>query len=113
MPNGTDAQTVILMPVFTAKPESREKLALALRDLQELSREDDGCISYSVFVDVDDPQRFVLYEEWTTEPALLQHNQQAHVRDFVISTAGWLAEDFSVTKLKPLDRQRGAAPGAS
>mgnify|MGYP000049354518 CR=1 FL=1 len=94
--------TVILMPVFTAKPSFSTQLEEALGSLQRLSRNDDGCIAYSVFVDLAAPERFVLYEEWATKQALADHNEQNHVRDFRVISDGWLVGPFVVSELRPI-----------
>ena len=96
-------ETVILMPVFTAKPGFGERLEDELARLQLLSRNDDGCIAYSVFVDLAAPERFVLYEEWTTQQALADHNEQDHVRSFLALSAEWLAGPFGVSELRPVE----------
>ena len=99
-------ETVILMPVFTAKPHFADQIEQALGRLQLLSRDDDGCIAYSVFVDLADPGRFVLYEEWTTAGALASHNDQEHVRSFLEVSTEWLVAPFAVSELRPISGGR-------
>lgn len=94
--------TVVLMPVFVAKPLFRAELESALRELQERSREESGCIAYSVFSDRADPERFVLYEEWVTDEALTEHNAQEHVGRFVSTSSEWLAWPFTVARLRAI-----------
>ncbi len=99
---GHNHKTVILMPVFIAKPGLRGDLARELEKLQALSRRDEGCIAYSVFADLEEPDRFLLYEEWTTEEALADHNERTHVCEFLALTADWLVSPFHVTRLRPI-----------
>lgn len=93
---------VVLMPVFVAKPDRVAELHRALLVLQTASRADEGCLDYTVFADLDDQTRFVLYEEWTSSAALATHNEQSHVLDFVASADELLAHPFQVARLRSI-----------
>ncbi|WP_166788678.1 putative quinol monooxygenase [Cryobacterium sp. HLT2-28] len=103
-------ETVILMPVFTAKPGFGARLEEELASLQLLSRNDEGCIAYSVFVDRAAPERFVLYEEWTTRQALADHNEKDHARSFFALSDEWLAGPFGVSELRPVEPRGETRP---
>ncbi|RNE67342.1 putative quinol monooxygenase [Cryobacterium tepidiphilum] len=94
------SDVAILMPVFVAKPEFRAALQNELTKLQAHSREDHGCVDYSVFVDANDLDRFILYEEWSTEEALHAHNEQEHVKNFLDVVPDWLVRPLEVTRLR-------------
>jgi quinol monooxygenase YgiN len=47
------------------------------------SRGEPGCISHSVQVDVENPNRLVFFEEWEDQSALEAHFALAESRDFV------------------------------
>lgn len=98
-PAGPAAQEVWLMPVFTPKPDRVTELRTALKELQQTSRKDPGCIEYSVY---EADGRFVLTEGWDSRADLESHNEQAHVREFVDSSVDLLAEPFTVTPITPL-----------
>ena len=95
--------TVVLMPVFLAKPEHVTEFEQAISVLQAASRADEGCVDYTVYADLDHNNRFVLYEKWTTSDALEAHNQQPHVRDFVATVSDLLVEPFHVAWLRNID----------
>lgn len=90
---------VVLMPVFVAKPECVAEFEQAMLVLQAASRADEGCIDYTAYADLDDRNRFVLYEKWTTGEALRAHNEQPHVRDFVAVVDHLLVQPFQVSRL--------------
>ena len=94
--------TVILMPIFIAKTGRGVDLERALLTLQTASRADRGCLQYSVFGDLGDENRFVLFEEWATAELLAAHNEQAHVREFVAHAEELLSEPFTVTWMSPI-----------
>lgn len=47
-----------------------------------------GCISYELFQDIEDPKSLTLIEEWEDEEALQRHTKTSHFIDLV----GKLAE---------------------
>jgi quinol monooxygenase YgiN len=99
---GAEALTLSLLPVFIAKPEHSTELLDQLLTLQRASRADPGCITYRVLRDMDQPDRFVLVEEWSDQGALEAHNAQPHVTDFVAAVDDLLVEPFVVTRLAPI-----------
>ncbi|MDI2033216.1 putative quinol monooxygenase [Paenarthrobacter nitroguajacolicus] len=103
LPPGNETAEVWLMPVFTAKAGHETELRNALRSLQTLSRQDCGCLEYTVYADVQRPGTFVMLEGWTCHEDLEAHNQQQHVKDFVEAVRPLLEKPFSVTTLAPLD----------
>ncbi len=96
------SQDVWLMPVFIAKDGHEAELQEALRMLQTASRNDPGCLEYTVFSDDQRPGTFVLVERWASREELDSHNGEPHVKDFVKEAEPLLAVPFSVTPLTPL-----------
>jgi quinol monooxygenase YgiN len=100
---GAPATTAVhLIPVFEAKPGFEHELARLLSELQTASRRDDGCLEYSVFNDAEAPGTFLLYEKWTSSTALDVHNEQQHVKDFLVAAQRVMARDLRVHRLDPL-----------
>ena len=93
---------VVLMPVFLAKPECVAEFEQAMLVLQAASRADEGCVDYTVYADLEDHNRFVLYEKWTSSEALDSHNDQPHVRDFVAVVSDLLVQPFQVARLRSI-----------
>lgn len=94
--------SIILMPVFLARPGQEATLENVLHTLQTLSRADDGCLDYSVYVDKSDSGRFLLHEEWADQTAFDAHNLQGHVTDFIKQTDVLLKEPFTVTWMRAI-----------
>jgi quinol monooxygenase YgiN len=93
---------VQLIPLFVAKPGFEDELRQLLADLQKASRQDEGCLEYSVFSDEQDPRTFLLYEKWTSSAALDAHNEQQHVKEFLRAAEPCMAEDLLVHRLRPI-----------
>ena len=98
----THDPTVILMPVFLVKPECVAEFEQAILVLQGASRADEGCVDYTVYADLEDHKRFVLYEKWTSSEALKSHNEQPHVRSFVAVVGDLLVQPFQVARLRSI-----------
>ncbi|BAS07758.1 uncharacterized protein sll1783 [Arthrobacter sp. Hiyo4] len=94
------------MPVFIAKAGQEARLHEALVGLQSASREDAGCLGYTVFSDDQRPGTFVLFEGWVRRGDLEAHNEEDHVREFVKEVQPLLAVPFSVTPITPLAGRR-------
>lgn len=65
------------MPDFlltiTVKP-GREDIALeTLTEIERLSRQDEGCVTFVWLQHHDDPLRFTLFEQWETQEHLDAH----------------------------------------
>ncbi len=62
--------------------EVDEYLKLAKELVTETNKEE-GCISYILHEDINDPTIFTNIEEWVDEEAINQHNRSEHVRKIV------------------------------
>ena len=93
---------VVLMPVFLAKPKCVAEFEQAMLVLQAASQTDEGCVDYTVYADLEDHNRFVLYERWTSSETLKSHNEQRHVRDFVAVVSDLLVQPFQVARLRSI-----------
>jgi quinol monooxygenase YgiN len=102
LPIRQETAKVWLMPVFIAKAGHEAELQEALHSLQTLSRNDPGCLEYTVFSDGQRPGTFVLFEGWVSNEDLEAHNEEDHVKEFVERVEPLLAVPFSVTPLTPL-----------
>ncbi|SKC09177.1 Quinol monooxygenase YgiN [Arthrobacter sp. 49Tsu3.1M3] len=102
LPAQRNAAEVWLMPVFIAKEGRGGEVRKALARLQSVSRNDPGCLEYTVFTDDQRSGTFVLLEGWNSRQDLVEHNDKSHVKDFVQMVTPLLAVPFSVTPLTPL-----------
>ena len=41
--------------------------------------QEEGCLRYDLFVDVDDPSKFTFIEEWSSREALTTHGKSDHI----------------------------------
>ena len=64
---------------ISANPAGREQLLEVLRADVEGSRTEPDNIRFDLYVQDDDPNRFVLIEEWPSQQALQHHAQQDYL----------------------------------
>ncbi len=62
--------------------EKREELVALLRQMQDDSRREEGCLRYGFFAAVDDPLSFIAVEEWADRDALDRHFAEPHLHEF-------------------------------
>ncbi len=57
------------------------------------SREEEGCLGYTVAADVDHPGRVLIYEHWTDEAKLSAHFRTEHIATFRAAMAPFTRVD--------------------
>lgn len=60
------------------KPEAVETVLPLYRELVELTRLEERCIAYDLFIDQKDPGHFIFIEEWPDRAALDTHCASEH-----------------------------------
>lgn len=60
------------------KDEKREDYLKLAKELVEKSRQEQGCISYGLFQDINDESVFTFIEEWQDQKAIELHNKSEH-----------------------------------
>jgi quinol monooxygenase YgiN len=73
---------IILAVTAVVKPEQREEALRAALAMGTATRAEPGCVAYRFYADLEDPNRFFLFEEWENEEALARHGETEHMRVF-------------------------------
>lgn len=74
---------VVLLASYRSVPGRGDEVATALRDMLAATRAEPGCVLYLVNRSKDDPDHFVLYEQYEDEAALDAHRESAHFQGIV------------------------------
>ena len=85
-----------LIATITALPGHADLVESSLRQLVPPSQAEAGCLQYNLHRHQDQPNRFIMVEQWRDAAALSAHQQTAHFKHFV-DTCGSL--------LEPVDHQ--------
>ncbi|NNJ27807.1 putative quinol monooxygenase [Alienimonas chondri] len=106
----------LLVVSMTVKEGRANDLIKAYRAAAVSSLAEEGCTSYALTRDAENPNAFLLYERWKSTDALATHLEQPYTKAFV-GAFGELLEESSVTVMRPVTpkaggrgRNRGGAP---
>lgn len=85
MPTPTDDRRDLLTVIvwMWAAPGKRDELRAALEALVEPTSVEDGFVNYDLHEHLEDPDMFLLYENWESAEALEAHFATPHLKDFV------------------------------
>ena len=73
---------LVVSGVIVLGEEGREQAIEAAKQMAVATRSEEGCLTYSFYVDVEDPSRVRVFEEWQSEEALAAHFQAPHMAAF-------------------------------
>jgi quinol monooxygenase YgiN len=76
---------ITLIAVIVAQTGRGPVVRAALQALRQPSLAESGCLQYDLHQDRDDPERFVMVEQWRDQAAIDQHDASAHFQHFIIS----------------------------
>lgn len=76
-----------LLARYRVQPGQGDAVEAALQKMAvAVARDEPGCLLYRAARSVDEPDVFVLYEEYENEAALLAHRETPHFRDLIEGT---------------------------
>ena len=84
------------------KPEDREDIQRALRELTAASRKESGCVSYIPHVLEDDPDTVLIYEQYADQEARDAHGASEHFRKYAVGCLYQRMLERHVENLKAL-----------
>jgi len=80
-----------------------EKIEAILRELAKEVRREPGNVQFIVNRSLDDPNEFLLYEQYVNEQAFLDHRQTPHFKTLVLEQAVPLLERREIHAFSVLD----------
>ncbi len=79
---------LVIGGTFEIDSTRRDDFIAAASVVMAATRAEEGCEHYAFSADLQDPGRIHLFERWTSQEALAQHVQSAHIAEFRESVAG-------------------------
>ena len=65
---------IVVQGDFVIKAGKRDEAIAAMVAVQQaVERDEAGCIRYHFYADLEDPNKFIVYEEWETKAHLAAH----------------------------------------
>lgn len=92
---------VSIVVKITVKEDAVAVVREQMMNLVAETVKEDGCVEYRLHQDNDKPAVFFFYETWSSQEALQQHLESAHIRAYRTATSG-LITDHSLHKLTRL-----------
>jgi len=93
---------IVLTANYHCKAGMGETVEQALREMILLVKEEKGCIHYLVNRSKDDPDSFLLFEQYQDEQALANHSETPYFKRFVLDTIVPLLEKRERTFYTPV-----------
>jgi quinol monooxygenase YgiN len=94
-----------VVAIAQAKPGKEKDLEAALLELVPHTRQEAACINYDLHRHLDNPGKFVFYENWVNKAALEQHLTTPHITDFLTKAGDLLAEPLQVELYEMVSQQ--------
>ncbi len=89
--------------IYTFPADKADEAARLLIPLRDGSRAEAGCITFDVSRSNDDPNVFVLFEEWRDQAALDEHYKTEHFITFGVNGIRALASNRLAHRCSPLE----------
>jgi len=84
--------THVILAHWRPRDGQSEKIEAILRELAKKVRQEPGNLQFDVHRSRDDPNEFMLYEQYKNEQAFLEHQQTPHFKALVLEQAVPLLE---------------------
>ncbi len=73
---------IYLTAIIEVKPPHRAEVLKVLQQMVAATCREEACELYRLHQDMEDENRFVFYEIWSSPEGLEQHNQQPYIKAF-------------------------------
>lgn len=93
---------VVLVVTWQAHSGHENEVAEIFRKLQDASRQEPGCIGYTVHRHNTDPRRFLIYEQYRDEAALEAHRSALHFQEYAVKALRSIGERLQGDLYTPL-----------
>jgi len=95
--------THVIVARWRPREGQTEKIEAILRELTKEIRREAGNLQFIVNRSRDDPNEFLLYEQYVSEQAFLEHRQMAHFKRLVLEQAVPLLERREIHSFSVFD----------
>ncbi len=93
---------IILTARYQSKPGMGDAVEKALLEMMSLVKQESGCIHYLVNRSIDNPDAFLLFEQYEDEAALARHSETPYFKRIVFDTVIPMLEKRERALYKPI-----------
>lgn len=101
---------VIVKGVIPVRDEVRESALSLVQSLARSARDEEGCLSYEVYVQADSPRVIMLWQQWTDLDALEQHFDSDHLDAFLDRIPDMIDGEVHSLRFDVADEDDGEPP---
>lgn len=94
-------QKLTIVARILAKEEKRAFVKSELLKLIDVTRTEEGCISYDLHQDNENPNFFIFYENWENRTLWQIHMNNKHLAEYIKATDG-AVDEFIVHEMTQL-----------
>ncbi len=95
----------VVAATYIVKEGNEAALEEALRVMIPLSRQEPDCQLYTIQKSLDNPRKYLLYEQYTNKEGYLAHRETEHFKKYVLGTAVPLLESRTPEFYEPISEQ--------
>ncbi len=75
---------IVLVATYVAREGEGEAIEAALREMIRHTRQEPGCLTYTAQRSVEDPRKYLLYEQYADQAALDAHSNADYFQKYVL-----------------------------
>lgn len=90
--------SITITATVNSKPDQQQQLKALLLELVSETKKETACLQYDLHQAIDQPEFFILHEEWESQQGLEFHENQPHITKFREASAGLIAGKLAVYK---------------
>ena len=76
---------IIVAATLKAKPGKRDEVIALAQDCIAATRQEKGCISYTLYSSTEDDVTLFFFEQWENPECLINHSGSAHFKSFGVA----------------------------
>ncbi|MBW2942435.1 putative quinol monooxygenase [Zhongshania aquimaris] len=89
---------LVISARITVNPKDTASYIAGAQKILAPTHAEEGCIDYSIAVDIANPNMICIFEQWASEDALMTHLSLPHIAEFLALAASLDVTDMQVMK---------------
>jgi quinol monooxygenase YgiN len=91
---------IVVTAKMKVKPNFKYDFMVETEPLIKHTRSEEGCLSYNLYTDLDDPNQLVMIEFWKDMASLDAHMESKHFKTFGNAIPKYLTEEIDISKFE-------------
>ncbi|UTB32765.1 MAG: antibiotic biosynthesis monooxygenase [Methanobacterium sp. ERen5] len=91
---------IVVTAKMKVKPDAKYQFMVETEPLIKHTRSENGCLSYNLYTDIDDPNLLVMLEFWKDMDSLDAHMDSVHFKAFGEAIPKYLVDAIDISKFE-------------